>query len=162
MPPEITLQKEIIQQLNLIPHPEGGYYSRTFTSDIMLKGTKRPVATSIYYLLEAGDVSRLHRLQSDELWFFHLGNTLKIHTFHPKKGYETILLGSNFLAGEHWQCGIPAGTIFGAEVVASEGFGLVSCAVAPGFTFEEFELIKAKTLVVDFPEHRNIIQRLTL
>lgn len=149
-----------IDRLELEPHPEGGYYKRTYRSAVSVAGDElpnhhgdRPTATAIYYLLEADDYSAFHRLASDELWQFHHGSPLTLY-----------LLGDCLtqieLGRDRFQAVIPAGTWFGAEITTDEGFALVGCVVTPGFDFEEFELAGPE-LTEKYPAHREIIDRLT-
>ena len=73
--------QEIVDKLNLTPHPEGGFYKETYRSDYTIVNERkenRNISTVIYYLLEDEDKSLFHRIQSDELWFFHLGQPLEI------------------------------------------------------------------------------------
>ena len=78
----------------------------------------------------------------------------------PQNGYYPLYLGSNFSAGETFQCVIPAGCWFGAEV-RGDGYSLVGCTVAPGFDFADFEIGNREELLVKFPEQTEMIQRLT-
>lgn len=87
-----------IQKLELQPHPEGGFYRRTYRADLLLskealppnfKGP-RPVATAIYFLLAGENFSAFHRLQSDELWHFYLGGSLIVHVIEPNGSYSRI------------------------------------------------------------------------
>ncbi len=151
-----------IAHLKLQPHPEGGYYKETFRSNqtVFRKtgGPLKQACTSIYYLLEGNDFSGFHRLSSDEIWYFHKGTPLLIHVIdHDGKlgSFELsdITTGSLSLA-------IEAGCWFAAETITPHGFSLVSCAVAPGFDFSEFEMGKKDVLQLLYPEHKNILNRL--
>ena len=148
-----------ITSLNLLPHPEGGYYKETYRSpeQALFAGFKGPrsISTAIYFLLEGKNKSHFHRIQSDELWFFHEGVTLEILLLH-KDRVETILLGKE----EQLQAIIPAGLWFGARVKDQTGYALVSCTVAPGFDFNDFELGKKTELLDLFPQHKEIISAL--
>ncbi len=153
-----------IEQLNLLPHPEGGYYKETYrcATEISFPGfpEKRNVSTAIYFLLEEKNKSHLHRIKSDELWFFHEGATLEIICL-SEEGLSTILLGKNSAAGEQLQAMIPAGVWFGARVKNETGYALVSCTVAPGFDFNDFELADKKTLLSQFPDHAHVVLEMT-
>ena len=86
--------KKIIQELKLIPHPEGGYYRETYRSDTLMQtneGEERNVSTAIYFLLENDNRSRFHKIKSDEMWFFHQGKTVEILIAHNLE-LERILL----------------------------------------------------------------------
>lgn len=152
-----------INKLTLLPHPEGGYYKETYRSpeDSAFKGFEgnRNISTAIYFLLQEKDKSHFHRIQSDELWFFHEGEALEIFILREKE-VEVIALGKNIHAGEQLQAIIPAGLWFGARLKYQEGYALVSCTVAPGFDFRDFELGKRGELMELFPQHAGMIKQL--
>ena len=143
------------------PHPEGGYYTETYRSPIEIPGKNRQLMTSIYFLLEAGQVSHLHRIKSDELWFFHSGSPLTVHVIDEEGKYLAHSLGNDLESGQVPQLLVPAHAIFGSSMDLKEGYSLVSCVVAPGFDFEDFELFTAEDLLPEYPEHEAIIKRLT-
>jgi predicted cupin superfamily sugar epimerase len=136
--------KHYIEQLQMLPHPEGGYYKENFRSaeSFQFNGFdgERSISTSIYFLLEKGQTSALHRIKSDEIWCFHDGQTLEIIEL-DSNGNETITrLGKDLLNGEVLQHVVPAGVWFGARLAADSEFCLVGCQVSPGFDFKDFEL----------------------
>ena len=154
----------LVKELSLSPHPEGGYYRETFRSQDTVRhpdtGNDRDVATSILFLLGARDFSAFHRLSSDEVWYHHGGGTIMLHTISSSGSYVATSLGPEAAGAERFQTTIPRRTWFAAEVV-SGSYCLVGCAMAPGFTYEDFELADAEGLAHSFPEHRELIQRLT-
>ena len=157
-----------IAYLRLESHPEGGYFRRVYTAELMLPagalpdhGTPRPVATAIYYLLKAGQRSRLHRLKSDELWHFHTGSPLTVHLLDDRGECVVRHLGPDPRAGQHFQLPIRAGCWFGATVDDLTGFSLIGCTVAPGFDFADFELADRAALIRRYPRHVELIERLT-
>lgn len=166
MPSLTALQ--LIQQLDLVRHPEGGWFKETYRSTEQIAasalperfGGERCCCTSIYFLLEQGDFSALHRIKSDELWYFHSGCAVLIHLITADGSYQTLLLGPDAAAGEQFQAMVPAGCWFGAEL-KEEGFALVGCTVAPGFDFADFELGKREALLLRYPEHAGLVRRLT-
>lgn len=123
----------------------------------------RSFATSIYFLLRAGEFSALHRIASDELWHFYDGDPLEVETIHPDGRHETLHLGRNADRGELFQAVVPAGCWFGAvgALPSRVGYSLVGCTVAPGFDFQDFELGRRAELIRAFPGHRTLIERLT-
>ncbi len=136
--------EKIIQHLSMLPHPEGGYYKETYrcaermtTTD----GRERNVCTAIYYLLQDEEKSRFHRIKSDEIWLFHQGQTLEIVMLEDGV-QRSVFLGNDVENGEVPQAVVPAGAWFGAGLKEGKGYALVSCTVAPGFDFEDFELAK--------------------
>lgn len=129
-----------IELLQLAPHPEGGYYRETFR-DESRDAHGRALSTAIYFLLEAGSGSRWHRVDATEIWTWHLGAPLRLSLSADGKSSKTIRLGPNLVAAERPQLVAPAGCW---QAARSEGaFTLTSCIVAPGFTFEAFELAPA-------------------
>ena len=155
--------KQIIDKLTLIRHPEGGFYKETYRSDHIIVNDKkenRNVSTAIYYLLENEDRSLFHRIQSDELWFFHVGEPLEIVSIEREQ-LTTTTLGNDIAQDEFPQMRIPANTWFGARVKNAKGFSLVSCVVSPGFDFADFELAKREDLIREFPHLKDAIEKLT-
>jgi predicted cupin superfamily sugar epimerase len=151
-----------IDHLNLQPHPEGGYYKEVFRSrhEVVRAGeaTAKQACTSIYYLLEGEDFSGFHRLASDELWYFHKGAPLHIHVIDNEGTHTTIELSDTDTGS--LQAVIPPNTWFAAEIPSAAGFALVSCAVAPGFDFAEFEMAKNGELLAQYPQHKDLLDRL--
>jgi hypothetical protein len=156
----MTQLQQLINNLELQAHPEGGYYKETYRSAQTLDGQDRQLLTSIYFLLTAENVSRFHRIKSDELWYFHAGSPLIVHTL-SERGHEQHHLGLDLSKGQQPFLWIPKDTIFGSSILDAEGYALVSCAVAPGFDFRDFELFTAEQLLLKFAAHREIIERLT-
>ena len=154
-----------INELKLEKHVEGGFYRRAYTckkafkeDDLPLRKGERPYFTTIYYALPQGGISMLHRLKSDETWFFHAGGVLKIYKISANDSLKIEKLGMNLIAGERPQITLEAGTWFAAA--ADESPALVSCAVVPGFSFEDFELAEPKTikeLIKKHPELRKFL-----
>lgn len=157
------ISEQIIKSLKLLPHPEGGYYKEMYRAEQKINlddGKSRNVSTAIYYLLENEDKSRFHRIASDELWFFHQGNPLEILSIQNGQLIKTVL-GNNFENGEVPQTVIPAHTWFASRVKNSKGYALVSCTVAPGFDFADFELADRDELINEFPDLIIYIKELT-
>jgi uncharacterized protein len=155
--------KEIIDNLKLIPHPEGGFYKETYRSDYIIVNKNketRHVSTAIYYLLQDEGKSHFHRIQSDELWFFHLGEPLEIILIQSGQ-LVTITLGGDIGKGEVLHARIPANTWFAARVKKAKGFSLVSCTVSPGFDFADFSLANREDLVQQFPHLKDVIEKFT-
>jgi predicted cupin superfamily sugar epimerase len=158
-----------IERLGLERHPEGGFFRQTYGSDVVIArealpagfGGSRPVSTAIYFLLEGENFSAFHRLRSDELWHFYAGATVEVHVIEEGGGYSQILLGRNAEAGEVFQAVVKAGCWFGSRVRDGKSWALVGCTVSPGFDFEDFEMGKREELLRVYPQHRDVIGRLT-
>lgn len=147
-----------INQLGLEPHPEGGFYRQTYKSGEEVPERGRVLYTSIYFLMTTGNISHLHRLQSDELWYFHAGDSLSVHMIHENGEYEEVRLGLNLEEGEVPQLLVPKNTIFGSSVLQENAFALVGCMVSPGFEFEDFEMFTQEELLRDYPQHEDVIR----
>lgn len=166
------MNKEVaywIEKLNLSRHPEGGYFRQTFRAKDLLTGAllperfsgSRAVATAIYYLLPGDEVSRFHRLKSDEIWHFHTGSALTMYVIDRAGLLAQKKLGSVFEKGEAFQVVIEAGVWFGATVDEPSSYSLVGCTVSPGFEYEDFELGDRNRLLDLYPQYRSLIEKLT-
>lgn len=146
-----------IEQLQLIPHVEGGWYNQTYASSISLD--VRASATSIYFLLSEDNFSAFHRLTADEMWYYHFGASITILAIDLEGQLHTFKLGNNLAAGETPQVLVPKGWIFGSYV--DTDFSVVSCMVTPGFTFNDFTLFTRAELLAAYPMQEEAILRLT-
>lgn len=127
----------LIRQLGLEPHPEGGQFRETYRHRPPDGG--RGSMTAIYYLLEAGEVSRWHRVtDADELWIFQTGGALELTLSSDGHSREDWRLGLDLAAGDAPQILVPAGCWQTARTLGL--FTLVTCIVTPAFLFESFEL----------------------
>ena len=155
--------------MRLAPHPEGGFYRETYRADEVLAaehlparfGGARACSTAIYFLLPGDQLSRLHRIKSDEIWHFYAGGTLTLTVIHPDGRLEARRLGPDPERGEGFQALVPAGCWYGATVDDPGSFALVGGTVAPGFDFADFELADRQSLLAAFPQHRDAIVSLT-
>jgi predicted cupin superfamily sugar epimerase len=165
----LQIADEWIELLRLEKHPEGGYFRETYRSDEIIDKEHLPsrfngnhcFSTAIYYLLKGNDVSAFHRIKQDELFHFYDGSFLTIHVIDSSGTYLKIKLGSNIKNGEVPQATVKAGWIFGASVDDPNSYSLVGATVAPGFDFEDFELLSRAQLIELFPQHKKIIEKLT-
>jgi len=158
-----------IDKLKLEPHPEGGFYRQTYRADLILPedalppqfAGSRAVSTAIYFLLDRENFSAFHRLRSDELWHFYIGAPLVVHVIDENGAYSEISLGNNPEAGEVLQAVVKAGCWFASRVKDGKMFALVGCTVSPGFDFADFEMARREELLRQYPQHREVIERLT-
>lgn len=159
----------LVTQLELAPHPEGGWFretwraAETIPADALPKRFSGPRAhgTAILFLLEGGQFSALHRIAADEVWCFHLGAPLIVHVLHEDGRREDLVLGHDVAAGQRVQAVVPHGAFFGARLAGAEGFALVSCTVAPGFDFADFAMPTRAELTARYPEHAALVAALT-
>lgn len=159
----------LVKELDLMPHPEGGYYKETYRSPLKVSpqclpesfNGERNIATGIYFLIEKGNFSALHKIKSDETWHFYYGDALEVIEINEAGILKITHIGSNLLEGETFQYTVKAHTWFGSRVKGNGNMSLVGCTVYPGFNFNDFELGKRKDLIQLFPQHSEIITELT-
>ena len=156
-----------IKELNLEPHPEGGFFRETYrsTGSISASGLKnfigsRSFSTCIYYLLKGNEISVFHKLKSDEVWHFYDGGSIRIYILSDGPLMQKTL-GKEIGNGENFQQVIPANTWFAAELIDKKSFTLAGCTVAPGFDFRDFEIGKREELLKLYPQHEEMILKFT-
>jgi predicted cupin superfamily sugar epimerase len=143
----MTFRPATAELLDLEPHPEGGWYRRTYSAATSVRPAgypgSRPTATAIHYLLEPGQRSAWHSVRSDELWLWHSGGPLALNLggtgSAPAHVPSRIVVGADLAAGQVVQALVPAGTWQSAEPVEDREV-LLSCVVSPGFDFADFTL----------------------
>ncbi len=142
-----------IKRLQLEPHPEGGYFRQLYGNE----GAEKKDVSTIYYLLQADDVSAFHRLHGmTEIWYYHTGERLNIYVINDD-GELTV---HHLFPNNQMQVVIQPEMWFAAEIPTKTGFTLVGCAVAPAFDFKNFELGDKESLLKQFPQHAELIERL--
>jgi predicted cupin superfamily sugar epimerase len=162
----MTTARHWITTLSLARHPEGGWYRETYRSREAVARAHLPprfdgdraFSTAIYFLLESGDFSALHRIRQDEVWHYYGGSPLTLHVISPAGDYSTLTLGR--VRGAP-QAVTPAGCFFAATVDEPDSFTLAGCTVAPGFDFADFKLPSRAELCRLYPDLREVIERLT-
>jgi uncharacterized protein len=142
----VTQRPRLAEQLDLRPHPEGGWFRETWRSALSVRPAgypgERSVATAIYFLLCPGEESAWHVVRSDELWLWHRGGPLALRlggTAAEPRAAGAVMLGADVSEGEQPQFVVPGGTWQRAAPASREPV-LVSCVVAPGFDFADFRL----------------------
>jgi predicted cupin superfamily sugar epimerase len=142
--------QDIVRQLQLQPHPEGGWYRELYRSgrQVLTPDAARPALTSIYYLLERQQLSRWHVVDADEVWHFYGGAPLDLFAYDPASGRlvhrQLTALGDG---------GEPAGVVPAAvwQAARSQGdYSLVGCSVGPGFEYSGFRFVAS---LPDYAEH---------
>ena len=135
---------DVIAELNLAPHPEGGHFRETFRDPALVtlkdgSGKTRAASTAIYFLLSEGERSRWHKVDAAEVWHWYAGAPLTLGLKDDSDGdARQIELGPDLTSGQRPQAIVPAGIWQNAE--SSGAWTLVGCSVAPGFQFSGFEL----------------------
>ena len=149
--------RQLIETLQLAPHPEGGFYRRVFESRRQAAGG-RAQSSAIFFLLPGGALSRWHRVDADELWHWHEGGTLELLVAEaPTAELRREILGP-VGAGSLPQRAVPAHAWQAARCQGD--YVLVGCTVAPAFEFAGFELLAGNAqaqrdwprLLADYPE----------
>ncbi len=154
-------KQAIIADLNLEPHPEGGYFVRNYCSEekVQTKFGERYATSNIHYLLADNDFSAWHRIQSDETWLYKEGSSeLKIHMLDEKGNYSSVIIGPNNV--HHT---VKPGVWFAVELTNKNryAYALSSCVVSPGFEFGDFEMADRERLTALYPEHSAVIDEFT-
>ncbi|MFC4271486.1 cupin [Sneathiella chungangensis] len=129
---------DIIRNLDMKPHPEGGHFVETFRDNLTLPGQDRAMSTAIYYLLERGERSHWHKVDAVEIWHYYAGAPLVLSIAAEDAPGEEWMLGPDILAGERPQIIIHRGSWQSAH--STGDWTLVGCTVAPGFEFTGFEM----------------------
>ena len=170
MPPSMTAD-DVKRLLGLVPHPrEGGWYVRTYESQELLSGRSfadaryagaRRTGTAIYYLLEAGTFSEMHRLASDEVFHFYAGDPVEMLQLLPDGASRIVTIGVHLDAGERPQVVVPRGVWQGARLLSGGRWALLGCTVSPGFEFEDYEAGTRELLLQRWPERYDLIVALT-
>jgi predicted cupin superfamily sugar epimerase len=159
--------EQLIAKLDLAPHQEGGYYRRTYQSAnqpmLITADGPRFCMTSIYYLLtQDSPTGHFHLNKSDIVHYYHLGDAIEYTLIYPDGTLNTIVMGSDVIAGQSLQLQVPGGIWKASRLIAgSAGFGLISEAVTPGFDYADMEMGNRQKLSEQFPEHSQVIEGLT-
>jgi predicted cupin superfamily sugar epimerase len=149
---EITAS-EIIEQLDLEEHPEGGYFRETYRGNEMVLGEddqKRSAGTGIYFLLTEGVCTNWHRVRSDELWHFYEGEQLVLEVIDDEGNFQQLLLGDELSDEGKIQQLVPKNCW--QRAYSTGHYTLVGCTVHPGFEFKDFEMIESGELANQFPD----------
>jgi predicted cupin superfamily sugar epimerase len=161
--------EDLIAYLGLQPHPkEGGFFRETYRSEEKLGSLPgryqgaRSVSTAIYYLLTPGTFSALHRLASDEVFHFYLGDPVRMVQLGAEGGGRTVVLGNRPLEGQQLQVVVPRGVWQGSFLEPGGKFALLGCTVAPGFAYEDYEHGEREALLAAYPAFGELIRRLTV
>lgn len=165
----MTPINDLIELLELQPHPEGGYFKETYRSNGIIPqdclpeefSGKRNHSTGIYYLLQSDDFSAFHKINQDEMWHFYSGDALELSMISEDGILSTIHIGSNIKEGQVFQFVVPKQYWFAARVLKPNSYAFLGCTVSPGFDFKDFTLASRIELIKKFPQHRDIIKALT-
>ncbi len=164
--------EQIIEHLELEPLPvEGGQYRQTYVAsdDIAAAalpkryGRAKPLCTAIYYLLtdQPDSFSALHRLPTDEIYHFYLGDPVEMLLLHSDGRSERVMLGQDLRAGQHVQYIVPAGVWMGSRLRDGGRFALMGTTMAPGYDNQDYEGGEAAELERQYPDRAELIRQLS-
>lgn len=148
---------------------EGGYYVQTYLANEQTKRSSLPdryngprsFGSAILYLLTPDTFSKLHRLKTDEVWHFYLGDPVTMLQLHPNGSHEVITLGQDITAGQQIQTIVPAGAWQGALLNEGGNFALMGTTMAPAFDCRDFEAAERETILNQYPTQKDLVLRLT-
>ncbi len=170
---------EVKRVLGLEAHPrEGGWFAETYRTAAMLPASAfansadparydgpRRLSTAIYYLLEPGTFSEMHRLASDEVFHHYAGAAVEMLQLGPGGRMERVVIGKELVSGQRPQVVVPKGVWQGSRLLPGEdgagSWALLGCTVSPGFEYADYETGTRAELVGTYPEMRELIVALT-
>jgi hypothetical protein len=158
--------EQIIKLFDMKPLPdEGGYYTETYRAAEKINNLPdryagaRNFSTAILYLITPNSFSKLHRVKSDEIFHFYLGDAVKMLQISETGKAESIILGSDIMAGQKPQVVVNKGVWQGTKLFPDGKFALLGCTVSPGFEFADYETGDKEKLTKQFPAIKNIIEK---
>jgi predicted cupin superfamily sugar epimerase len=161
--------KELIAYLKLQPHPkEGGFFRETYRADEGINApparypAPRSFCTAIYYLLTPDTFSAMHRVASDEIFHFYLGDPVRMLQLDADGQGRTLILGSDILHGQQPQVVVRRGIWQGSILEPGGSFALFGCTASPGFDYADYETGRREPLLQQYPIFADLIQRLTV
>ncbi len=168
----MTIVEELIQHLGLESLPvEGGLFRQTFLSSEMIPKTvlsdryskDKPINSAILYLLtsDPNSFSAMHKLPTDEIYHFYLGDPVEILQLYPDGRNERVILGHDVLNGQNIQYKAPRGVWQGSQLVAGGQYALLGTTMAPGFTNDDYIGGERSELIRMYPGEADLITQLT-
>lgn len=168
----VVTADDLIRHYRLEPLPvEGGLFVQTYRSSDTISpqalpdryGRQKPIGTAILYLYtdDRDSFSAFHRLPSDEIYHFYLGDPLELVQLRPDGESERIILGQDVLGGQRVQYVVPAGVWTGSRLLLGGRFALIGTTMAPGFTPDDYEGGRRTDLIRLYPDEAEIITDLT-
>lgn len=159
MQPVAAEAQKWIDLLELIPHPEGGFYRETYRNSVHVDAGKGPrnLSTAIYFLIPGGIATGWHAVSSDEMWHFYAGDPVVLERLDLQGNFYRHLLGNDLELGQRPQALIPHSEW--QRAYSSGSWSLCGCTVQPGFDFRDFELISSEKLAARFHAKAKYISR---
>jgi predicted cupin superfamily sugar epimerase len=158
---------KIIEILHLEPlSTEGGYFRRTFRSGESVSAGclpsryrhKKSLYSCIYYLITPESFSLLHKLPSDEIFHFYLGDPVRMLQLHEDGTGEIVTIGNNLANGDRPHVLVPKNTWQGSRLLPGGDFALLGATVIPGFDDEDLVMAEEQNMVKKYPEYEGIIR----
>lgn len=141
----------IVEKLGLAPlEGEGGMFRLNYSGELNEEGKR--AYSAIYYLLTENSFSHMHRLATDEIYHFYMGDSMELLLLYPDGRAECRILGSRLSEGEVPQLIVPAGVWQGSRVVKGGSYSLVGTTMAPAYRDEDYEHGDYETLCRAYPE----------
>lgn len=150
---------------------EGGIFTQTYSSnDLLPPGAlpdryhhTKPAGTAILYLFtpDPNSFSAMHRLPTDEVYHFYLGDPVEMLQLYPDGRSEHVILGQDILAGQQVQYVAPRGVWMGSHMLPGGRFALVGTTMAPGFTPDDYQGAEREDLITQYPAEADLITCLT-
>ena len=165
----MTTAKEWIEKLDMVPHPEGGFYTRPFISkekyvrhDIPgVSSSERKLWTSEYMLFEPDMIMTFHTLRSESVWYFHCGDPIKFYLISPEGDVHIKQLGIDLSQDNSPQIQIPKN--YAIAIEASKGcYTLIGTMISPGFDMDDLKVYKREDLLSRHPFHKELIMKYTV
>ncbi|RSL19304.1 hypothetical protein EDE15_4966 [Edaphobacter aggregans] len=163
--------EDVKKLLGLVPHPrEGGWYVRTYEAAETVAAeafgdarypSARRMGTAIYYLLEPGTFSEMHRLKSDEVFHFYVGDAVEMLQLLADGSGRTVVIGNDLASGQRPQVVVERNVWQGSRLVRGGKWALLGCTVSPGFEFEDYDAGGRASLSEGWPEFAEMIAALT-
>jgi hypothetical protein len=162
--------EDIIKKLGLKPHPnEGGFFAESFRSEEIIGrdnlpdrySSDRACSTCIYYMLTRETFSALHRLKTDEIFHFYLGDPVSMLLLYPNGHSKILTLGHDIMAGQQLQAVVLKNVWQGSFLNEGGKYALMGTTMAPGFDFDDYEHADKYELIEKFPDRKQMIERLT-
>ena len=162
--------EDLKRLLHLVPLSiEGGYFFESYRSSDVLPaealparyGGPRRACTAIYYLLTENTFSEMHRVASDEIFHFYLGDPVEMLQLWPDGSSQRLLIGTDLKQGMRPQVVVPAGIWQGSHLAPGGRLALLGCTVSPGFEYEDYESGLRNLLSEQYPQARELITALT-
>ena len=161
--------EEIKTMLGLEPHPTCGFVAETYRSPLKIPAgalphayeSERPYASALYFLVTPEAQIVMHRIRSDQLYHYYLGDPLEVLMLFPDGTGAVAAVGSDLAAGERPQLFIPGGTFHTSRLASEASFALLASTEWPGVEPPDVEHGDIEELIMAYPDFREQIRAFT-